>query len=215
MKTYKRVMVVINGDVYRMYHHEWHEFCVARASGEHKVRVKSMGGYKITKLKKPYYYGGKDKAVVMTMKPDQFPVFRIAGWGPEQFQAELDKMATLATQPEITADRDLVTMMEEESGKPLTSVDINPTPTIDRTRLLASAKDAAMEANNEMVSLYGRDWGSLLSRSQREAFRAKAALADLRSRLGGEANQGNDACAALLKFSELFTHALEIIQEDR
>jgi hypothetical protein len=219
MQNYKRVMVVVSGDVYRLYSHEWHEFCAARAIGDHKVRVKSMGGYKITKLRKPYYYGGKDKAVVMSMRPEQFPVFRIAGWGTEQFQAELDKLNQMVNtpdpQPEATADRDLVTMMQDGTDKAITIVTVNPSQSPDRARLLATAKDAAMDANNEIVELYGRNWGSVLSRTQRDAFRAKAALADLRSRLSGEANQGNVACADLLKFSELFVHALEIIQEDR
>ena len=216
MQNYKRVMVVVSGDVYRLYSHEWHEFCAARAIGDHKVRVKSMGGYKITKLKKPYYYGGKDKAVVMSMRPLEFPVFRIAGWTADDFQAELDKAPSpiLGEQAEATADRDLVTMMQESNDKPITIVTVNPSQSPDRGRLLATAKDAAMDANNEIVELYGRNC-SVLSRTQRDAFRAKAALADLRSRLSGEANQGNAACADLLKFSELFVHALEIIQEDR
>jgi hypothetical protein len=216
MQNYKRVMVVINGDVYRLYSHEWHEFCLARASGD-KTRVKSMGGYKITKLKKPFYFGGKDKAIVMSMKPLEFPVFRIAGWTADDFQAELDKAPSpiLDEQPETTSDRDLVTMMQDGTDKPISIATISPLATPDRVRLLATAKDAAMDANNEIVELYGRNWGSVLSRSQRDAFRAKAALADLRTRLSGEANQGNVACADLLKFSELFVHALEIIQEDR
>jgi len=215
MQNYKRVMVVVSGDVYRLYSHEWHEFCLARAQGDKKVRVASMGGYIITKLKKPFYFGGKDKDVVMSMKPEEFPVFRIAGWGPEQFQAELDKQPT----PTVTADPDLFTLMEEplEPGHETVAAPVAVAPGLspDRARLMATAKDAAMEANNEFVELYGKDWGNLASRGVRDAFRARLALEDLRLRLSREAVAGNGACATLLKFSGLFTQALEIIQEDR